>query len=257
MRLFQRERDPALNPGSGDGSVSDVLGVASERIREIVEAAERAATDIDAKVRSSPGMKGDETSKISRERLVAELAESLIARADELSRDAANLADVLERASTRLDAMAPPPTREVGPSQGTGKSDAVKAGVGSATGMSKPISPLPAATTPPPAPPVAPKSGNLSKSGALSAKVTERFKDQSPETGIPSRFKRRASSTKTARPAERSTEGLRLLATQMAVAGSTHEEIAARLRDEFGVKDATELLGEAPNGTIKASERDG
>lgn len=228
MRLFSRERDSALTASRGEGSVSDVLSVASDRIREIVEAAERAATDIGAKVRSSPGMRGDETSRISRERLVAELADSLVARADELSREAANLADVLERASSRLESMAPEapdepatPTTHAAPSA---------------------LAPVRATTSTNSSPPASPRSPNLSD------KVSERFQD-SPvaRTGTTSRFKRRATSTKAERPAQgSSTEGLRLLATQMAVAGSTHEEIALRLREEFGVEDASELLGEAP-----------
>jgi hypothetical protein len=39
-------------------------------------------------------------------------------------------------------------------------------------------------------------------------------------------------------------EGARLLATQMAVAGSTRDEIAWRLREEFGIHDATAILDE-------------
>ena len=39
-------------------------------------------------------------------------------------------------------------------------------------------------------------------------------------------------------------EGARLLATQMAVAGSTRDEIAWRLREEFGINDATAILDE-------------
>ena len=39
-------------------------------------------------------------------------------------------------------------------------------------------------------------------------------------------------------------EGARLLATQMAVAGSTRDEIAWRLREEFGIHDATPILDE-------------
>jgi hypothetical protein len=40
-------------------------------------------------------------------------------------------------------------------------------------------------------------------------------------------------------------QGLLLLATQMAVAGSDREEIAARLRDDFGVVDTDEVLDRA------------
>jgi hypothetical protein len=39
-------------------------------------------------------------------------------------------------------------------------------------------------------------------------------------------------------------EGARLLATQMAVAGSTRDEIAWRLREEFGIQDSTAILDE-------------
>jgi hypothetical protein len=37
-------------------------------------------------------------------------------------------------------------------------------------------------------------------------------------------------------------EGLRLLTTQMAVAGANHEEIASALRDEYGVKNPDPIL---------------
>jgi hypothetical protein len=40
-------------------------------------------------------------------------------------------------------------------------------------------------------------------------------------------------------------QGLLLLVTQMAVAGSDREEIAARLRDDFGVSDTDEVLSRA------------
>jgi hypothetical protein len=39
-------------------------------------------------------------------------------------------------------------------------------------------------------------------------------------------------------------EGARLLATQMAVAGSSRDEIAARLLEEFGIEDASTILDE-------------
>lgn len=44
--------------------------------------------------------------------------------------------------------------------------------------------------------------------------------------------------------ASRVSEGARLLATQMAVAGSTRDEIAWRLREEFAIQDATAILDE-------------
>ena len=44
---------------------------------------------------------------------------------------------------------------------------------------------------------------------------------------------------------EEPSQGLLLLVTQMAVAGSDREEIAARLRDDFGVSDTDEVLSRA------------
>ena len=46
-------------------------------------------------------------------------------------------------------------------------------------------------------------------------------------------------------PSDGPSQGLLLLATQMAVAGSGREEIAARLRDDFGVVDTEEVLTRA------------
>jgi hypothetical protein len=45
-------------------------------------------------------------------------------------------------------------------------------------------------------------------------------------------------------------EGIRLLATQMAVAGSTQAEIEERLRIEFGVVDADAILYEVFGGRV-------
>lgn len=39
-------------------------------------------------------------------------------------------------------------------------------------------------------------------------------------------------------------EGVRLIATQMAIAGSTRAEIHGRLRDQFGIEDADPVLNE-------------
>lgn len=46
-------------------------------------------------------------------------------------------------------------------------------------------------------------------------------------------------------PDDGPSQGLLLLATQMAVAGSAREEIAARLRNDFGVEDPDEVLTRA------------
>ena len=52
-------------------------------------------------------------------------------------------------------------------------------------------------------------------------------------------------STEPQRDGGRVSEGARLLATQMAVAGSGRETIAARLREEFGIHDPSAILDDA------------
>ena len=47
------------------------------------------------------------------------------------------------------------------------------------------------------------------------------------------------------RPPEAVSNGARLLATRMAVAGSSRDRIAARLQDEFGIEDPDAILDEA------------
>jgi hypothetical protein len=59
--------------------------------------------------------------------------------------------------------------------------------------------------------------------------------------------KRRLRSEPAARPTKRSSkgevsEGLRIVTTQMSVAGANREEIAARLKDEFGIADPEPIL---------------
>lgn len=239
MRIFGRESVESTRSGGSKSAVSRALSVSSSRIGEIVSAATTAAEDIRSEADALRRAEGSAESKISRERLVAELADSLVARAEELKRDAANLADVLERASSRLDVTAPKAEPEAD-AQPKLEPEPVAAPFAAARAAK---SPEVAAT---------PRGANLSE------KVSERFQDSSDTAGgAVSRFKRRSTSTKAPRAnPNRSTEGLRLLATQMAVAGSTEEEIASRLRDEFGVEDATALLGEAPIAR-KLKESDG
>jgi hypothetical protein len=47
------------------------------------------------------------------------------------------------------------------------------------------------------------------------------------------------------RPAGSVSDGARLLAAQMAVAGSSRDGIASRLREEFGIEDPSAILDEA------------
>ena len=231
MRIFGRESAESARPEGAKSPVSRALAFSSSRIGEIVRAANTAAADITLEADALRRAEGSAESRISRERLVAELADSLVARAEELKRDAKNLADVLDRASMRLD-MTPaancepvandrPATSEASPSA-EAKVAAVSA---TSEGRSKR------------------QRGTREK---LQDKVADRFEspsDEAPATGRAIAFKRRSSaSPRIAQPTTPSADGLRLLATQMAVAGSGREEIEDRLNKDFGIDDASTLL---------------
>ena len=85
----------------------DVLEVAHLRIREIVEAADRAASDVRDVVAQNPALNETDPNRISRQRVAAELAGGLIDRTQALRREALELAALLERARRRLGAAGP------------------------------------------------------------------------------------------------------------------------------------------------------
>lgn len=223
--------------------VGAVLKLAADRIAEIVAASERAAGDIAEASRERLGPPGTGEDRISRERLVAELANSLVARADGLRAEANELADVLARASTRFASLAPSEHQasakadgpdDVEPSAAETVAEAKDDGADSTAAIGE--------TEPKPAEP------------DLKRRVTERFM-RSPTPGSKVPFKRRGTSPAPPR-VERtpSTDGLRLLATQMAVAGSTRAEIEARLHEEFGVEDPSSLFAGRDSSELKARE---
>ena len=238
MRIFGRTTSESSGARTSDAPVSRALGLSADRIKRIVDAAQSAAADIRAEAALLRGVEPSSESRISRERLVAELADSLVARADELSRDAKDLADVLDRARKRLD---PAPAVSAAP-----------------PAVVTAESPDPA----PPAPSVPAPGSHQRGDSELQEKVEDRFATatsvaQTPEgRGVP--FKRRSSADpKPSARAATSVDGLRLLATQMAVAGSTREEIEARLRDEFQVSDASTVLGDFGSGSLETQGRNG
>jgi hypothetical protein len=198
VKLFARH-EGADEPEPGI-RVAQVLDVASNRIREVVDSARGAARGIRAATDSYGDATGVDPNRIDRERIAVELMEALAERAEQLSQDADGLAALLERARERL--------------------------------------------TPPP--PQAVPSPNGDERGSLAKRVTERF-DRPAHSERPGRFQARLRQDVPARRLAQPQDvpaGLRLLATQMAIAGSTRQEVEARLRSEFGVVDATSVLAE-------------
>jgi hypothetical protein len=184
---------------------------AARRIEAIVEGAEAAAgrviDDAEAKARAYLAEAEAEGDRLIAERLAAlgELTDALVAQADAIRRQSELLAKFLEEARRRLE--------------------------GEATGAPAPVrdplhSPEEDAGDEEDAEPSVPHLTAVDLSNGEEIDVVE------GENGEPAEQRRGAGT-----PA-----GARLLATQMAVSGSSREEIAIRLRNGFKIEDADAIL---------------
>lgn len=241
--------------------MSQVLEVAAARIGQIVAATEQASTEIRAKVAEGPEADLQNT---TRGKLASGLSEALIERADRLGDEAADLAAVLTRARGQLEASALPPSsappteQEPAPGPAIEPAPSTPAIHAAPPEASKPpsfaaravsVEPPKIAAAPPPADdrPQTPTS-ELTPAPEIDQRVSQRFVASSQTPGQAAPFRPRGGvPAEAARPEVLngcSTEGIRLLATQMAVAGSSRDDIESRLRSEFGVEDASDLLAE-------------
>ncbi|HEY2717245.1 MAG TPA: hypothetical protein VGI73_13580 [Solirubrobacterales bacterium] len=193
---------------------------AARRVEAIIEGAEQAAErvidDAEAKARAYLAEAEAEADRLVEERLGAlgELTDALVAQADAIRRQSELLCNSLREAKARLEsevgvATAPPPVEPLDDEpeeleEPAGREAEELNGNGSA-GL-EPEPPAPRLTAVEPPPPERPLGGFGASRGG----------------GAPA--------------------GARLLATQMAVSGSTREEIAARLRNGFEIEDADAIL---------------
>ena len=81
------------------------------------------------------------------------------------------------------------------------------------------------------------RAGDVRKGGQVRLKRDDASSAQ--ELGTPSKV-----------PTGKASEGAILLATQMAVAGSSHDEIARRLRDDFGISETEPILDSLLGGRL-------
>jgi len=189
--LGQRKR-------GGGGSTTPLNDIAAE-VRDLDEAAQRAGRRINQsarKLRANHKWHPDSDSDA-----LADLAESLVTRADGIRAECEQLSTLLERAKRMVDTAAPAPgANHPGPAK------------------------KPAAPARPSSPGAAiPLEADWDAArGALEGPVANGRSGGRP-------------------PAS---EGIRLIATQMAIAGSTRAEIQDHLRERFGVNDAKPVLDE-------------
>jgi hypothetical protein len=186
------------------------LDVIAQQIRDLDAAAQRAAENVAA---AAEKLRAEDTS--SRGELTASVADALVERTGQIRGDCERLAALVSRSaklvaerdgreSTVTEPLpsVPPPKRSIAPAP-------------------VPVEPEPVAETP-----LAP----LPETPVGEVSPDEPLPDDLPSTPVPSSASGGTS------------EGVRLIATQMAIAGSSRAEIEHRLRIQFGVVDAGQAL---------------
>ena len=238
--MIWRGRDDSedLPPEAGrrESVPEDGAGSVGTRIESILDAAERAAIGIREDAQEWAGRYLEESRRkaddiaaeriqeisaltdnlVSRARAVAQQSDELIAALDDAGRRALNNA----RPGSPAPAAAPPP----------------------AAAAAQPP-PVPQQAPPPP-PPAAPPKTQVERPPAAQQAPPPQAPPPLREEPPPPSAPEPPPAAQPAPSAPRVSEGARLLATQMAVAGSTRDEISWRLREEFGIQDSTAILDE-------------
>jgi hypothetical protein len=203
------DRNPGTRP---------LAGSAARRVEAIIEGAEKAAERVideaEAKARDYLAEAEAEADRAIERRLAAlgGLTDALVAQADAIRRQSELLTRSLREAKERLEAGAEPSGAEGGDSDLGGERRS-----GEWPGAEEPSGGRDAILRTP----------HLTAVGPVLP--PERPEESEREPGAE-------------RPEPGSNAGARLLATQMAVSGSSREEIAARLRNGFETEDADAIL---------------
>ena len=226
--------DPTQTASEGSGApLRESLSSSSERIELIIEAAERAAAgiieDAEAQARRYLEESRARADEIADERgsALSELADSLMQRAENVKQQSADLIEALEDARKQI-------AERLGRDLEMPTIEAASAAPGEAPAPLKPVEP----PAPPPvdeapveeAPPSDEPAEEPAEAEEAEAPEPQPEPDPEPVSTAPKRKGSPASA------------GARLLATQMAVAGSSREEIASRLENEFGIADSQAML---------------
>jgi hypothetical protein len=209
------------------------VNAAGERIQVIIEAAEQAAAgiieDADAQARRyiDASRKRADALADERVRVMADLTDTLIHQADVVKRQSDELLAALDSARSELatrigqELSAGPGPQDTPAQQSEGPRvphlHPVESGRPDLQAVESPAADEPAAPEPAPAPESAPPA----------SPAPESTPPPPPQADQPGRG---------------ASDGARLLAAQMAVAGSSREEIEGRLREEFGIEDAGPIL---------------
>lgn len=257
-----------------------LIGSARQRVQEVFDAAERAAATIVEEAEEQARHEVDEARReadqvtLERVRLMASLTEGLLEKADTIRRQSDVLVEALDSAIATLERSSVPEEQPKPPSR-QGSVDRPAGPDRAATGEPEPVAaaegaaePNVESVQPPEAPQAEPEAESRPEKGI------NRGESASPQRADPLEALRERIATSmrsrtaaaVSRPEPESppgppaavvperrggdgvSDGARLLATQMAVAGSSRDEIEARLREDFGIDDAGAIL----DGVVEA-----
>jgi len=236
-------------PSGASSSFGDSLASSSERIEVIIEAAERAAAGIleDAETQARTYLeesrrRADEVAD-ERAQALSGLADNLLSRVESVKEQSADLILALEAARAQI-------ADHISDYTARSKAQATSRAVPHL----KPVTPAPPST-----PATSAASEEEAETEATRPEETESREANAPfdveagagdaEVGEEEASGEADSEPETPvappppqRPATEPSAGARLLATQMAVAGSGRAEIANRLEHEFGIADPESML---------------
>jgi hypothetical protein len=236
-------------PSAGSPPLRESVGSAGERIQVIIEAAEKAAAgiieDADAQARRYIDASRQRADVLADERVrvMSDLTDTLIRQAELVRRQSDELLSALDSARGEL-------ASRIGQELSSGS--APMAGQAPPAPQEPPTQEHAAPQTPrvPHLQPV--ESDRPDLQAVESPPASEPGPEQPPAGGPPSSAAPSATPPQSGSPAApppqgsppggAPSDGARLLAAQMAVAGSSREEIETRLRDEFGIQDAGPIL---------------
>jgi hypothetical protein len=260
LRGRQARRDAHASTSSDS---ADPLQEMAAQIRELDRAAEQAAERIAA---AAASMREREAAAGSATRadLLAGLASALVDRTEEIRSDCGRLSALMERTATLIaerdlrqgteaEPGGEPAPEPVQPPMEAVREPEVEALEPAPEPESEPASPAtePASVPPPPLPPppaVSEDQGEIADPTFVDGDANGDGDDPGPLPGAASGVRPRWLTRRQEQAAQTTSggtsEGVRLIATQMAIAGSTRSQIERRLRIQFGVADADQALDE-------------
>jgi hypothetical protein len=247
-------------PSGSVPPLRESVNAAGERIQVIIEAAEQAAAgiieDADAQARRyiDASRKRADALADERVRVMADLTDTLIRQADVVKRQSDELLSALDSARSELATRIGQELSSGGPASGPAQlQEPAKGAPGQRVPHLHPVEsgrPDLQAVESPPAEETATAEEPEAAEEPAAAEPSPPPAPQAPQAPPPEQAPPAQQSTPPPAPpadeqggaAPSPSDGARLLAAQMAVAGSSREEIESRLRDEFGIEDAAPIL---------------